>query len=95
MRIVLSNALWIAGLALLLAAFSYQYYEATLQGRALKEQLSESSFVLVAWIAATLVTAGLAATSDAVWEAILWLLFTAYCAANAFVTYKQRQSQAP
>jgi len=81
--IILTNGLWIAGLAVLLAAFSYHYDVARRTGRPLKRQLQRRTFARVAWIGVTLVGAGLAATSREVWEAGVWIAFTLYALYNA------------
>jgi len=75
---VLTNALWVVGLAVLLAAFSYHYDEARRAERPLKRQLQGRSFARAAWIGVALIGAGLAATSQVVWEAGIWILFTLY-----------------
>lgn len=80
---VLTNGLWLLGLAVLLAAFSYHYNEARQSKRPLKRQLQERSFALAAWVSLTLVGAGLASTSQQWWEAGIWILFTLYAAYNA------------
>ena len=80
---VLTNGLWIVGLAVLLAAFSYHYDEARRAERPLKRQLQRRSFVRAGWTGVTLIGAGLAATSQAVWEAVIWILFTLYALYNA------------
>ena len=90
-HLVLTNSLWIVGLALLLAAFSYHYNEAVVHERPLREQLSRRSFRSAAWISAILVTTGLAATSASVWEAALWSLFTLFAAANSVVVLRERR----
>ena len=79
---VLTNGLWITGLAVLLAAFSYHYDEARQTGRPLKRQLQQNSFARFAWIGVILIGAGLAATSKEVWEAVIWIAFTLYAVYN-------------
>ena len=79
---VVTNGLWLVGLALLLAAFSYHYNEARQSERPLKRQLQRRSFSLVAWVSLFLIGAGLAATSQQWWEAAIWILFTLYAVYN-------------
>ena len=88
---VLFNSFWIVGLALLLAAFSYQYDQAQRLNRPLRHQLRSSSFTLVAWISVALVGIGLAGTSSSIWETILWIAFTLYCVINATGGWRSRQ----
>ncbi len=79
---VFFNALWILGLAVLLAAFSYHYWLAQLEDRRLIQQLQSPAFRQAFWLGLALVGAGLAGTNDGIWELILWILFTLYCLAN-------------
>jgi small-conductance mechanosensitive channel len=73
---VVASGLWVAGLALLLAAFSYHYDQARQQHRPLSTQLNQCSFATALWASFTLVALGLAATSQTWWEAILWSVFS-------------------
>ena len=83
---VVANSFWIIGLAILLAAFSYHYDQAQRRRRPLRVQLRQRSFVGAAWIATTLVAVGLAGTSNAVWEAIIWSIFALISLYNALST---------
>ena len=78
------NASWIIGLALLLAAFSYHYWEAGQERRPLREQLSQPSFSRLFWISFTFITVGLAGTSQRLWETAIWLLFVIVSVAYTF-----------
>lgn len=69
---VIFNSLWIFGLALLLAAFSYHYWDASQHGRSLRTQLSHSSFLRFFWLAIFLVSIGLIGTSQQLWEMVTW-----------------------
>lgn len=91
---VAANSLWIVGLAILLAAFSYHYDRAQRRQRSLREQLAEPSFATVAWLATVLIAAGLAATSTRLWETIIWILFAAISVANAVGAWRARFSNA-
>ncbi len=66
------NSLWISGLAILLAAFSYHYWAASEQGRKLREQLSRPGFLGFFWLAMLLVSLGLLGTSQEPWEMAIW-----------------------
>ena len=63
---VVSHALWISGLVVLLAAFSWQRWAAG-EGRETKRPGLALNLGLI------LVCAGLAATGRAWWERILWV----------------------
>ena len=81
-KTVVTNGLWIVGLAVLLAAFSYHYDVARRAERPLKEQLQQNSFARFAWIGVTLLGAGLAATSHELWEGAIWIVFALYAVYN-------------
>jgi cell division protein FtsW (lipid II flippase) len=79
---VFFNGLWILGLAVLLAGFSYHYWLAHQENRRLIEQLRGSAFRQIFWLGLGLVGVGLLGTSDETWERIVWILFAAYCLFN-------------
>jgi CDP-diglyceride synthetase len=69
---VIFNSFWIFGLALLLAAFSYHYWEAAQNNRSLRVQLSQPAFLRFFWLAIFLVSIGLIGTSQQLWEMAIW-----------------------
>ena len=79
---VFFNALWILGLAVLLAGFGYHYWLAHQEGRRLAQQLQSSAFRQVFWLGLALVGAGLAGTNDGVWELVIWIMVTVYSLFN-------------
>jgi hypothetical protein len=76
------NSLWILGLAILLAGFSYYYWLATESERPLRTLLQGRSFQQFAWLGLALVAAGLAGTSQQLWERLIWIFFILYSAVN-------------
>ncbi|HSM56627.1 MAG TPA: hypothetical protein VK879_10775 [Candidatus Sulfomarinibacteraceae bacterium] len=80
---VAANSLWIVGLAILLAAFSYHYDRAQRRQHSLRQQLAEPSFAIAGWLAFVLIASGLAATSTRIWETVIWILFAILSLANA------------
>lgn len=72
---VLFNAFWILGLAVLLAAFSYQHWLARQTNIGLKEQLNTPAFGKAFWLSFMLIAIGLAGTSQRSWETIIWGIF--------------------
>ena len=70
---VVMNGFWILGTAVLLASFSYQYSQTA--PRSLKERLEEKAFLRPFWVGMTLISIGLAGTSQTGWETGLWSLF--------------------
>ncbi len=71
---VAANALWVLGLALLLAVWSYARYEAHREGVKIREMLGKLGYSL--WINAGLVLfiAGMALTENRWWARGLWIL---------------------
>jgi len=85
---VFFNGLWICGLAVILAGFSYHYWLAHQEGRRLGGQLQGSAFRQVFWLGLALVGAGLAGTNDGIWELIIWILVMLYSLFNLVVVRK-------
>jgi hypothetical protein len=69
-----ANSLWIFALALALAVLSFASWEAKTGGKRLRDVLSRPRWELTLNLAGALFCLGLAATSDKLWERILWLL---------------------
>jgi hypothetical protein len=69
---VFSNALWILGLAVLLAAWSMAYYEAQVGGVKVREIFSQTGYSWTLTVGLMLFCAGLAATEHRWWARILW-----------------------
>jgi len=68
---VIANGFWIVGLALVLAALSYYYWQSTQAGRSLREEFGSPAFQKVAAVGLLLVGVGLAGTSAALWQVAL------------------------
>lgn len=73
---VFINSLWILGLAILLASFSYQYWLATEAKRPLRAQLNTATFQKTFWLGFSFIGAGLIGTSQTWWETGIWTFFT-------------------
>jgi len=69
-----SNALWIFALALALAVFSSAYWKQSVTGERMRVILAKPRWEFSLNLAGTLFCLGLAATSDRLWERILWLI---------------------
>lgn len=67
-----ANALWIVGLALALATFSYGSWQAVVQGEQLRKRLRQPGIQIAFSLAGLLFSAGLAATAGAPLEMVLW-----------------------
>ena len=71
---LLPGALWITGLALVLAVFSWCFYAASLARTGLRAQLASPGFSFVTSLGLTLVMLGLALRKGgSLWMAIIWL----------------------
>ncbi len=69
---IIFNIFWIFGLALLLAAFSYQNWDASQNNLSLRVQLSQPGFLRLFWLSIFLISIGLVGTSQQLWEMALW-----------------------
>ena len=85
---VIINSFWILGAAVLLAGLSFHHWLAQQENRSLREQLQQTSFLLLFWASFTLIGIGLTGTSAEWWETAVWALFTLFCLVNAVKTYK-------
>lgn len=73
---LVASVLWIGGLSLLLAVFSYHTWLAGEQKRRWRDQLAEKSFTRIAWLSILLIGVGLAVSSRQTWERWLWLILS-------------------
>lgn len=69
------NSFWILGLALLLAALSYQQWQAQQTQTRLRERLNDPLFIRAFWLGFILISIGLAGTSGRTWETAIWSIF--------------------
>jgi hypothetical protein len=80
--LVFSNALWLVGGALVLAAVSYASWRASASGERLRAVFGRPKIRMTLGLAGTLACLGLAATSRALIEVILWLILALVLAAQ-------------
>ena len=71
---LLANSFWILGCALALATLSYASWQASVINEKMGIVLSSPGYKISLYAAGTLFSIGLAATSDRVWEIILWTI---------------------
>ncbi len=71
-----SNALWLFALALALAVLSFAYWERSVTGERMGVILAKPRWEFSLNLAGALFCLGLAATSDRLWEWVLWLILT-------------------
>ncbi|HRQ40556.1 MAG TPA: hypothetical protein PLD25_21795 [Chloroflexota bacterium] len=69
------NSFWIIGLAVLLAACSYQHWAARQTQTSLRVQFAQPSFLIYFWLSFVLVCMGLAGTTRQLWEIAIWAGF--------------------
>ncbi len=86
---VARNALWIAGLSLALAAFSYASWQARAQHSGLRKTLDGRAFQAPFSAGLLLFSVSMAWGAAAVWERIAWIILAAAFAWQA--VYKGRQ----
>ena len=93
-----ANALWIVGLAVLLAATSWNFYVASLNRTGLRAQFSSPAFALTASIGMVLVLLGLALNKNgSLWQTIIWGLLALgflYVAWLSFKTWRNQPADA-
>lgn len=68
------TAFWILGLAVLLASWSYAYYEAQGSGRKTSRVLGQAGYRLAVLVGLLLFIAGMLLTDDRWWAKVLWFL---------------------
>ena len=71
---VFSNFLWILGLAVLLAVWSYASYEAGRSKQKVRKKLNELGYALALDAGMLLFLAGMVTTEDRGWARALWLV---------------------
>ncbi len=79
---IISSSFWIAGLSLLLAAFSYHHWLINQKNRRLIDQLNQPSLQRFFWISLVFFSVGIAATSQKIWEIIVWIIIAIVSAVN-------------
>ena len=72
---VFFNAIWIVGLAIILAAFSYNDWLAHVNGVKLRQQLGTPAFQTPLTLGLMMVSASLALLADVWWHRLLWWAF--------------------
>ncbi len=69
---VITNSMWLLGLAVCLTAVSYADWQAQLATCRLREVLGRPAFQLALWTGLTLFCVGVALSGGRWWERILW-----------------------
>ena len=79
------GALWIVGLAVILSALGFAYYEAAQADEKLRTRLRRPVYQRTVNIGLTLFCLGMIGLADAIWERVLWVLLAL---AFAFYTWQ-------
>lgn len=87
---VLSNSAWILGLAVILAAMSYAYWESTQAGRSFRESLGSPAFMMPLYGGLMLIGLGLLGTGGSALEYLLAALLVAGSAVAFVRSYQSR-----
>ena len=81
-----ANSLWIMGCAAALATLSYAIWMVSMRQKMLRTILAGYQYQIVLNLSGVLFCIGLAATSDALWEILIWLLLVVLFAAQLVIT---------
>jgi hypothetical protein len=84
------NSLWIVGLAILLAGFSYHYWLALETQQRVRLVWQRPSWQRFAWLGLAFFAAGLAGTSPRWWETVIWIIFLLYSTVHFLLSWRQR-----
>lgn len=76
---VITNSFWILGAAIILAEFSYYYWQAQQEATPFRQILGSQGFQRILMIGLLLVGIGFAGTSRTIWQAIPAILLIAGC----------------
>ena len=87
---VFYNSLWILGLAIILAAFSYADWRAHQMGIKLRMQLNASAFQRPLSMGLILVSLSLALLADVWWEQVIWAIFVGLFAFQLWSDFRQK-----
>ena len=87
---VVANGLWIAGLALLLAALSWAHWVASTERSHLRTVLARSGSQLALGAGLALFCAGLAATASAWWERALWIALAVVALVQVVLSWRRK-----
>ena len=71
---LIANSFWILGCALALATLSYASWQTSVANEKMGMVLSSPGYKISLYAAGALFSIGLAATSDRIWEILLWTI---------------------
>jgi hypothetical protein len=88
---LIANSFWILGCALALATVSYASWQASVEDTKMRMVLSSPGYKISLYTAGAIFSIGLAATSDRIWEIILWTILAILFIIQAGLTIHQRK----
>ena len=92
--LVFTSSLWIFGLSIVLAAFSYHHWLAGETHRRLREQLKQASWLAPLCAGMTLVGLGFGLSERARWwERIIWFVLAAWFAWDGIGAFKRLRTR--
>ena len=87
---VFYNSLWILGLAIILAAFSFADWQAHQAGVKLRSQFNSPAFQRPLSMGLILVSVSLAFLADRWWEQVIWAVFGVLFALQLWIDFRQK-----
>jgi cell division protein FtsW (lipid II flippase) len=90
---MLINALWILGLAVILAVWSYARYTAHVKGVRVKEKFDTLKYALVLNAGVLLFLLGMMLTEDRWWVRILWTLLIIWVLVDSALRLQQHKAE--
>lgn len=92
---LLTNLLWISGLAVALAVFSHADWRASLDGHGLPTTASRTLKIPLFLVGGALTCLGAGLSVAAWWKSVLWLVLAIGLALHAVRTLRRQQGAAP
>jgi len=92
--LVVKNGLWILGLSILLATWSYARYTAYEARMKTRDKLNEPKYALVTDLGLLLFVSGMAATESRWWARILWILLGVSIVVHRVLTIREQRAAA-
>jgi len=90
---LLANTFWILGCALALATLSYASWQASVANEKMGMVLSSPAYKISLYAAGALFSIGLAATSDRIWEILLWTVLAILFIIQAGLSIHQKKKK--
>ena len=90
---LLANTFWILGCALALATLSYASWQASVGNEKMGMVLSSPAYKISLYAAGALFSIGLAATSERIWEILLWTILAILFAVQIGVSIRRKNNK--